>query len=335
MKGEFHINKHNKVMPCNAEKIPCRLQDFSTFDEAEATAKVLRAAAEEQLAKEHQEKPLRKHGLQKATGKGRQDQLLPIVVEDHTYAVVSPESFQNEPWEHLGVVEMVDGGNDQIIGKVDPKKALEVILKTPHKDWPESLQELYSKNAREWSIPENWQLGEEELDNGYYSLYDEEDYYSDDNYDYYTADSIDYVYEPKPPVSMVEAVQKWYYSQPNARDSMNALAHVREKGFETAGLAPIDAVKKLLREENDKILPYVENTTLMYPARINFKSIKVNKGYLDSVDPREPKSEAPKTKYDGVLFRDKDGTYRLLDGYHRMKWNKEHDKKTGQFLILV
>lgn len=191
---------------------------------------------------------------------------------------------------------------------VDAQEAVEIITNMKRDDWPPSLEEEFQKNKESWADPDGWEV--------------ETHYYDDDP-------------EILPPEKLEKDLQNWYYDQPNATDRAGALEHVREKGYETKGLRPEEAVKKILREENGMILKRVESTSSVasYPE-VPIQNLRMVKNHYDAVEPREPSAKSSNSsQIDGILQWAPNG-YRVLDGYHRIKWLKENGKDKGNFLVL-
>lgn len=207
--------------------------------------------------------------------------------------------------------ELLDyyGGEITEITSVDVDHAVEILLNKPREDWPDDLREMVDKNRETWGDPNIWE-------------YDDVDYYA-------THDELE------TPFILQKGLEDWYYNQPNATDTSGALEHVREKGYETKGLRPAEAVKKMLREENGMILKRVERTSSVasYPE-VPIQKLRMVKKHYDAVEPREPLAKSSNSsQIDGILQWAPNG-YRVLDGYHRIKWLKENGKDKGNFLVL-
>lgn len=191
---------------------------------------------------------------------------------------------------------------------VDAYRAVEIATGLPREEWPEDLERLVEEKP-EWGDHYQWDV----------------------EYGYYEGD----VPYATPPSDFTPSLEDWYWSQPNAIDGEGALQYVRGKGYETTGLKPAEAVKKMLDEENGLKLKWLDQAKSLNCRAVPVASIRVNTKHYEAVEPRKPIPAIKGEKViDGVLhYSEKEG-YRLLDGYHRLKANNKEGKKEGIYLIL-
>lgn len=144
--------------------------------------------------------------------------------------------------------------------------------------------------------------------------------------------------EPVIPAGFQESAERLYWSLPNAVDPDNILPYVRSKGTRTEGLTPLEALKAQFMEENDNCI----STMMQYAKIASSRIVKLDKiripsqKHYDEVSRRKPESYISKeSTFVGVLYPDQGG-YILLDGYHRMKHEKEqlHAPSKGKFIIV-
>lgn len=207
-------------------------------------------------------------------------------------------------------IEFVDYYSDDYsdFTTVDPEKAVELVVGIPRADWPEGLARTVAAHRDEWADVANWdfELG------------------------FYEGDSPTLT----PPRSLEAKLQEWYYSQPNAVDYQGVLEHVREKGFDTSGLTPVEAVKKMLREENGMVLKNVERATSVRRAPVDFHRISYAKTHYDRILEQEPQPVSPRSQPVLGVVKYHPSHYRMLDGHHRFKWARTRNETSGDFLVL-
>jgi hypothetical protein len=170
-------------------------------------------------------------------------------------------------------------------------------------------------------------IGNDELnlnDPGSYEAYAENGYYGEEP-----------VVALAYPENVHNRLTEYFYSLPDAKDDKNILPYVRGKGVDTTGLAPIDAVKKSLRQENKGKLPaYVEKATKISRGAVTLSKIEVTqKKRYETVDPKVPNSPKGADKILGVVMKRGD-KFVLVDGYQRVKHANLSNSKSGTFLIL-
>lgn len=307
--GKYHINmKTGRANICRA-RYSCPFggskDHFSTKEEAAAEYEQRMKKLE--LAEARRRAPM---GLNPKTGPNDRRKRAPVVVDplpfDEPY-FASWELLEATDVEPLGYYE--DDGYSTF-QEAYPRKAIELTLGLEEKDWPESLTELVAEHEEEWSNTASWDV----------------------EYGYYPGETP----QVSVPQSMSEKLIEWYWDQPNANDRQGVLEHVRSKGFETAGLRPVDAVKKLLREENGMDLKWVNSARDAHVAAIDFSEVRINKRHYSEVTPRKPEPQTSQAKpIEGIVHHSPKEGYRLLDGYHRLKHGREKAGKTsGTFIVI-
>lgn len=304
-KGKLHYStKVDKLVRCKVDETNpnsrgCAYEHYDSKEQYEATLAVENTT----VAEGHKKRP---------TGKGRQEALTPIILTP-----MPMHSWDQTDWDRFALTSYIETSDDshnvQVTKVDDIKSVVAHKFGTPFHKLPEQLRALVEQNETSWSDPTKWTA---ERDYG--------DMYGEDSAPYLT-----------PPAEMEDALEQWYYTQPNATDNDGVLSHVREKGFDTTDLSPIDAVKKLLREENDKFVPYVEEAQFVHKQELPIERIRFNNRYYSQIEERKPVSAISGGNVDGVLYHDRnDNSYRLLDGYHRHKWKTSRNKKKGTYLIV-
>ena len=145
------------------------------------------------------------------------------------------------------------------------------------------------------------------------------------------------------PSQLTRILDDFYYSQPDAAGPDNILSYLRGKGYETKGERPLEAIKGSLQAENNgKISQKVEKAKKWRTGELNLSSItapSASQIKAGENDPRELKSpypgrQKPGDGIAGVVLQRADGSYELIDGYHRLAWLKDKNKKRSQYIIL-
>lgn len=192
--------------------------------------------------------------------------------------------------------------------QLDLDKAIEIGINLRREDWPEGLQSLVEEHRSEWEDLKNWTF-----DLGFYE-----------------GDSPEF----SPPTHMEKTLQSYYYAQPNAVDHYGVLEHVREKGCDTSGLTPLEAVKAMLREENGMRLRRVEEARWVTVAKKRFSDFSYATQHFDRIEPSEPRPASPRSSvFTGVVWNG-GGGHRMVDGHHRLKWALSKGEDSGTFIIL-
>lgn len=143
------------------------------------------------------------------------------------------------------------------------------------------------------------------------------------------------------PEYIKKEIKDYYYSQPNATDEAGILPYVRGKGTATAGLTPVNAIKAQLAEENSKILKKLENANAVQVGRVDLSKLKkrsISQTKEAERDPRSPdavRGSGTNESIAGVVFKNSNDEYELLDGYHRTSFLSHNNKKSGKFIILA
>jgi len=134
---------------------------------------------------------------------------------------------------------------------------------------------------------------------------------------------------------MMKKLRDWYFAHDNAVDNAGILPYVRSKGTETAGLDPLEAIKKQLAEENNgRTSDLVDKATSAIVDKVWLNRIRIpHQDRFDSVEPIT--SDDINAEYSqpilGVVYEVDESNYELIDGYHRLKGNKG---RTGRFIVL-
>lgn len=131
----------------------------------------------------------------------------------------------------------------------------------------------------------------------------------------------------------------FYYTLPNAVDTDGVLQYVRGKGVPTQGLTPVEALKQQLKLENGgKSHRKVDNATSVTRQNLEFRKIRIPApNHLQEVEPRPLNGNLSlKDSIAGVVYKEPDGSYTLVDGYHRMKHmlNSSRVRKYASFYVL-
>lgn len=194
---------------------------------------------------------------------------------------------------------------------IDTRQVLASVFSTAEKNIPDELV----------------RIGEEELNLN-----------SPDAYDAYTENGY-YGEEPQvdfaEPGAVNKRLKEYFYTLPDAKDDQGILPYVRGKGHDTTGLAPVDALKKSLREERNGKLPVaVEKAAQVSRGAVRFDKIKVSqKKHYDTTAPKVPNSPKGADKILGVVLK-KGEDFILIDGHQRLKHARLLNPKSGTFLIL-
>lgn len=314
---KYHFStKTNMTGVCKADKKACQYKSYDTLAEAKMEETLHRAAT----ATPNTPPP----GVTKP----------PVILEpslykeptdvegeavwdyDNVYSTSDPYYGDDEDdYYHEGYDYYNDGGGfyeqyeNLRLTSVDAETTVKHMLQVNAADaLPAELKQLIKDNK--WDDIENWGVHTE-------PSYDRE---------------IPVVDKPE---GMFNEVQKWYWNQPNAEDKKGVLNYVRSKGTETAGLTPLEAIKKQLAEENPgKRHRGVENAATVDQRKIRLADIFVPKpARLRDVDGQPAVDHQNKVGLSGVVLKQGD-SYRLVDGYHRLKDLNDKNRVTGRYLIL-
>jgi hypothetical protein len=146
----------------------------------------------------------------------------------------------------------------------------------------------------------------------------------------------------KVPDELKEVLAKHYYAQPDAGGPENILTYLRGKGYETTGERPLEAIKGALQAENNgRLIAKVAKTRKWRTAAINLSSITLPSESQQAAGEKDPRplsspygKNSPTGEIAGVVLQRSDGTYELLDGYHRMGSLKAEGKRKKKYIIL-
>lgn len=106
--------------------------------------------------------------------------------------------------------------------------------------------------------------------------------------------------------------------------------YVREKGLKTSSRG-LPALHELLIAEYGKVLPLLEPLTALSFQEVPLRTLILNRAYLRRVEGREPVSAGRPVL--GLIIPIQ-GTHRLIDGYHRVRWALDRGATTGWFVKL-
>lgn len=144
------------------------------------------------------------------------------------------------------------------------------------------------------------------------------------------------------PEALSKVIDDYYYAQPHAEGPENVLGYIRGKGYDTTGERPLEALKGMLQAENNgRVLQKIEKVTRWKKATLGIDSIATPSRVQTTegeTNPREPqlpgKSKKASDVIAGVVLQRKDGSYELIDGYHRRGWLKANKKKRANYIVL-
>lgn len=318
---KFHINNEGNPGVCRAQN-NCRFGDLES--DHYSTREDAQQAYEEKLKTLNTPKPIAKSAKTKATRK-------PIILEpselknvrtpdakdyvevEYDFYECTGTTCESDPSE--GICRDAAYENIQITGFEDNgfHNYVKASLGLPYdKDLPEDFKEILEKYK-------------DPIDD--FEIYTVGGYYGEE-------------YEVVPSARLQKDIKNYYYNRPNAVDMNKVLPYIRGKGTETTGLTPIEAIKKQLKEENGRILKDAEEADAFKIEKI--KTSKITRGsrkqtQLASDDPKEPKKidGVDSLTVAGVVFQNKAGEYRLVDGYHRTAYLDKHQRQSGVYIILA
>lgn len=133
-----------------------------------------------------------------------------------------------------------------------------------------------------------------------------------------------------------EALYREYCKEEGARDPDGVLDYVRSKGYATAGLTPIEAIRHQLNAENlGRKHPLVEKAAHVHVMSVRLNQVKVpNQKYYEKIAARKIQSGTNGKEIAGVLVL-KGREYHLVDGYHRHKEaSKQNENTKFNYIIL-
>lgn len=146
----------------------------------------------------------------------------------------------------------------------------------------------------------------------------------------------------KGPQELEDVIEDHYYAQPDAGGPENILTYLRAKGYDTTGKRPLEAIKGALQAENNgKLIAKVDRARKWRTADINLSNIALPSESQRKAGEADPRAltgpygrKAPSGDIAGVVLQKSDGSYELIDGYHRMGWLKANGKRRKKYLIL-
>jgi len=145
------------------------------------------------------------------------------------------------------------------------------------------------------------------------------------------------------PKELVNVLEDYYYGKDDASGPENILGYLRGKGYATAGEKPLEAIKGALQAENGgRKNAKVEKARKWRSGSIGIKDIvlpsasQVEAGEKDPRPMENPVGAKKNSRdlYAGVVLQRKDGSYELIDGYHRLAWLKSNSKRRAKYLVL-
>lgn len=161
-----------------------------------------------------------------------------------------------------------------------------------------------------------------------FRLYTEDDYYGEI-----------VVVEPSPILDTI--FSDYLYSQPNAVDSEGVLPYLRTQGFDTTGLKPIQAIEAALKQQHKELAELLQGVKGYRVAKVEERFIKRDPKRMAEgrKDPR-PTVAYPTAGQSkpiaGVLLRESDSEYILLDGFKRAaEFEAQGDQRSKDYVILT
>lgn len=121
--------------------------------------------------------------------------------------------------------------------------------------------------------------------------------------------------------------------------SMSVEEQVRDylvsKGFNPSGMSLIKAVRNQLNQENQMVHPRINLRLQVKLVELDPISIKsFNPHHYEQVEPRSI-PEGVTSPIAGVLLDEGVSNYRLVDGYHRLKWLRQQGVKRATYILLT
>lgn len=161
-----------------------------------------------------------------------------------------------------------------------------------------------------------------------------ENFFVDRSWGYYNEIEVSIELRPE----FLAEVQSHYYRLDNATDQDRVLPYVRGKGYPTEGKSPVEALKAQLKaENNNQSHRRVDNSTEVNVQSVQFQKIIIPAtAHYENVIPSEPQAPVPDIpKIAGVVVANNDGTYTLVDGYHRTKFiRQDRRRRSATYFVL-
>lgn len=145
-----------------------------------------------------------------------------------------------------------------------------------------------------------------------------------------------------PPQELSDVLSRHYYAQPDAGGPEDILTYIRGKGYETTGESPLEAIKGALQAENKgRLVAKVAKAKKWRTAAIDLSNITLPSESQKTAGEKDPRplsspygKNPPSGEIAGVVLQKSNGSYELIDGYHRMGSLKAEGKRKKKYLIL-
>ncbi len=171
------------------------------------------------------------------------------------------------------------------------------------------------------------------------------DNFRSDDFDYevsggYYGEELQSISAPK---ELVAVLDDYYYGKSDAAGPENILGYLRGKGYDTTGERPLAAIKGALQAENKgRKSEKVENAKKWRTSSIGINNIVLPSASQAEAGEKDPRplqqpvgaKKSSRELYAGVVVQRKDGTFELVDGYHRLADLKANNKRRAKYLIL-
>jgi hypothetical protein len=306
---KYHFSpKTGKVAICNADKRKCRYTQH--YDSAQDAASNI---VGNRLSPENIEGIVKPPIMVEPIGLKEPERVnYPDAEYDYDSYSTAEDYYSNDyynsndddPYNNYNVYDNLR------LTSVDPEATIYSMFRANSRvPLPNEIKQLIKENK--WDEVDSWEI------------HAESDYYGE------TAVIV-------APDNMLTKVQEWYWNQPNAEDNEGILNYVRSKGTETKGLKPLDAIKKQLSEENEgRSNRLVEKARSVTKQTVRLDRIRVpHQNRLDTVNPRVPASTLNHNPaIAGVLIKE-GRNYRLIDGYHRLKFYQNANRVNAKYIVL-
>lgn len=309
-----HINGSGKLAPCDATQRRCKYQHFETVEQG---MKHVMSLIENGFAGRDKTHPERLNGEDTAPA-GRR---LPVEYPKSLFRPPTAVSGYHAEydWDYYGAPdgeELEDYNRNAIyrglsITSVDAEEAVKSSVydyKHQSKDLPEELKIMIQDEG--WDDEGNW------------DIYGDRGYYGEE-------------IQIDPPEGMQERLTDWFYSLPNAEDDDKILPYVRADGTETAGLRPVDAVKKMIGETHPRFNRKMEKTDSVQVKKVPMDKITTTTKRLNEAADWNYPEGVKLRNYAGVLLQVNKDEFLLLDGARRLNYLREnHPTRKPSYLVL-
>lgn len=134
--------------------------------------------------------------------------------------------------------------------------------------------------------------------------------------------------------SIYKEVTELLLQHSDNEDADGIYKYCRSKGQVTTGLTPLEAIRAQLSAENgNKYSKHVYEAARVYTQRIELDKIHIGaKKHFATCDPRKMLASQGKL-IAGVLAK-VGNEYHMVDGYHRLKWLTENQRKSATYIVL-